>query len=132
MTRKVVMFASRQSQEPVNAEANRLLFELEQEFDLMRLRARRTTLEQEEARLAEEQQSLRPFLRLSVDTSIGPSVAPGGNGWMRVWGRVVATRIAIWRVQMRRVGLAGEMRRLVLLEEDIEFAQRIRKKQSRG
>jgi hypothetical protein len=132
MTRKVVMFASRQSQEPVNAEANRLLFELEQEFDLMRLRARRTTLEQEEARLAEEQQSLRPFLRLSVDTSIGPSVAPGGNGWMRVWGRVVATRIAIWRVQMRRVGLAGEMRRLVLLEEDIEFAQRIRRKQSRG
>lgn len=126
------MFASRQSQEPVNAEANRLLFELEQEFDLMRLRARRTTLEQEEARLAEEQQSLRPYLRLSVDTSIGPSVAPGGNGWMKVWGRVVATRIAIWRVQMRRVGLAGEMRRLVLLEEDIEFAQRIRKKQSRG
>jgi hypothetical protein len=51
---------------------------------------------------------------------------------MRVWGRVVATRIAIWRVQMRRVGLAGEMRRLVLLEEDIEFAQRIRKKQSRS
>jgi hypothetical protein len=132
MTRKVVMFASRQSQEPVNAEANRLLFELEQEFDLMRLRARRTTLEQEEARLAEEQQSLRPYLRLSVDTSIEPSVAPGGNGWMRVWGRAVATRVAIWRVQMRRVGLAGEMRRLVLLEEDIEFAQRIRRKQSRG
>lgn len=126
------MFASRQRQEPVNAEANRLLFELEQEFDLMRLRARRTTLEQEEARLAEEQQSLRPYLRLSVDTSIGPSVAPGGSGWMRVWGRALATRVAIWRVQMRRVGLAGEMRRLVLLEEDIEFAQRIRRKQSRG
>src|SRR5829696_5165385 len=131
MTRKVVMFASRQSQEPVNAEANRLLFELEQEFDLMRLRARRTTLEQEEARLAEKQQSMRPYLRLSVDTSIRPSVAPGGNGWMRVWGRAVATRVAIWRVQMRRVGLAGEMRRLVLLE-DIEFAQRIRRKRSRG
>jgi len=126
------MFASRQSQEPVNAEANRLLFELEQEFDLMRLRARRTTLEQEEARLAEKQQSMRPYLRLSVDTSIRPSVAPGGNGWMRVWGRAVATRVAIWRVQMRRVGLAGEMRRLVLLEEDIEFAQRIRRKRSRG
>jgi hypothetical protein len=126
------MFASRQSQEPVNAEANRLLFELEQEFDLMRLRARRTTLEQEEARLAEEQQSLRPFLRLSVDTSIGPSVAPGGNGWMRGWGHAVATRVAIWRVQMRRVGLAEEMRRLVVLEGDIEFAQRIRRRRSRG
>ena len=126
------MFASRQSQEPVNAEANRLLFELEQEFDLMRLRARRTTLEQQETRLAEEQESLRSHLRLPVDTSIRPSVAPGGNGWMRGWGRAVATRVATWRVQMRRVGLAEEMRRLVLLEEDIEFAQRIRRRRSRG
>jgi|SRR5215213_6075651 hypothetical protein len=126
------MFATRQSQEPVNAEANRLLFELEQEFDLMRLRARRTTLEQEETRLAEEQQSLRSYLRLSVDTSIRPSVAPGGNGWMRGWGHAVATRVAIWRVQMRRVRLAGEMRRLALLEEELEFAQRIRRRRSRG
>ena len=126
------MFATRQSQEPVNAEANRLLFELEQEFDLMRLRARRTTLEQEETRLAEKQQSLRSYLRLSVDTSIRPSVAPGGNGWMRGWGHAVATRVAIWRVQMRRVRLAGEMRRLALLEEELEFAQRIRRRRSRG
>jgi hypothetical protein len=128
VTRKVVMFATRQSQEPANAEANRLLFELEQEFDLMRLRARRTTLEQEETRLAEEQQSLRSYLRLTVDTSISPSVAPEGDGWMRGWGRAVATRVAIWRVQMRRVRLAGEMRRLVLLEEELEFAQRIRRR----
>jgi hypothetical protein len=126
------MFATRQSQEPVNAEANRLLFELEQEFDLMRLRARRTTLEQEETRLAEEQQSLRSYLRPPVDTSIRPFLASGGNGWMRGWGGAVATRVAIWRVQMRRVGLAGEMRRLVLLEEDIEFAQRIRRRRSQG
>jgi hypothetical protein len=126
------MFASRQSQEPVNAEANRLLFELEQEFDLMRLRARRTTLEQEETRLAEEQQSLRSYLRPPVDTSIRPFLASGGNGWMRGWGGAVATRVAIWRVQMRRVGLAGEMRRLVLLEEDIQFAQRIRRRRSQG
>ena len=126
------MFATRQSQEPVNAEANRFLFELEQEFDLMRLRARRTTLEQEETRLAEEQESLRSHLRLPVDTSIRSSVVPAGNGWMRGWWRAVATRVAIWRVQMRRVGLAEEMRRLVLLEEDIEFAQRIRRRRSRG
>ena len=124
------MFASRQSQEPVNAEANRFLFALEQEFDLMRLRARRTTLEQEETRLAEEQESLRSHLKLPVDPSIRPSVVLGGNGWMRGWGRAVATRVAIWRVQMRRVGLAEEMRRLVLLEEDIEFAQRIRRRRS--
>ena len=126
------MFASRQSQEPVNAEANRLLFDLEQEFDLMRLRARRTTLEQEDTRLAKEQEFLRSHLRQPVDTSIRPSVAPGGDGWMRGWGRAVTTRVAIWRVQMRQVGLAEEMRRLALLEEDIEFAQRIRRRRSRG
>jgi hypothetical protein len=51
---------------------------------------------------------------------------------MRGWWRAVAMRVAIWRLEMRRVGLAGEMRRLVLLEEDIEFAQRLRRRRSRG
>jgi hypothetical protein len=126
------MFATRQSQEPVNAEANRFLFELEQNFDLMRLRARRTTLEQEETHLAEEQESLRDVLRLPVASSIGPSEAPAENGLMRGWRRAVATRVAIWRLEIRRVGLAGEIRRLALLEEDIEFAQRLRRRRSRG
>jgi len=126
------MFATRQSQEPVNAEANRFLFELEQEFDLMRLRARRTTLEQEETRLAEEQESLSNDLRLPVDNLIRSSGAPTENGWMRGWWPAVVMRVAIWRLEMRRVGLAGEMRRLVLLEEDIEFAQRLRRRRSRG
>ena len=124
------MFATRQSQEPVNAEANRFLFELEQIFDLMRLRARRTILEQEETHLAEEQESLRNDLTLPLASSVGPSEVPAENGWMRGWWRAVATRVAIWRVQMRRVGLAGEMRQLVLLEEDIEFALRLRRRRS--
>ena len=126
------MFATRQSQESVNAEANRFLFELEQNFDLMRLRARRTILEQEETHLAEEQESLRNDLRLPVDFSVRPSETPAENGWMKGWWRAVATRAAIWRLGIRRVGLAEEMRRLVLLEEDIEFAQRLRRRQSRG
>jgi len=126
------MFATRQSQESVNAEANRFLFELEQNFDLMRLRARRTILEQEETHLAEEQESLRNDLRLPVDFSVRPSETPAVNGWMKGWWRAVATRAAIWRLGIRRVGLAEEMRRLVLLEEDIEFAQRLRRRQSRG
>jgi len=126
------MFAIRQSQEPVNEEANRFLFELEQNFDLMRLRARRRLLEQEETHLAEEQESLRNVLRLPVASSIGPSEAPAENDWMRGWWRAVATRVAIWRLEIRRVGLAGEMRQLALLEEDIEFAQRLRRRQSRG
>jgi hypothetical protein len=126
------MFATRQSEESVNAEANRFLFDLEQDFDLMRLRARRTILEQEETHLAEEQESLRNDLRPPVDSSVGPSETPAGNGWMRAWWRAVATRVAIWRLGIRRAGIAEEMRRLVLLEGDIEFALRLRRRQSRG
>jgi hypothetical protein len=126
------MFATRQSEESVNAEANRFLFDLEQDFDLMRLRARRTILEQEETHLAEEQESLRNDLRPPVDSSVGPSETPAGNGWMRAWWRAVATSVAIWRLGIRRAGIAEEIRRLVLLEGDIEFALRLRRRQSRG
>jgi hypothetical protein len=128
VTREVVMFATRQSQEPVNAEANRFLLELEQEFDLMRLRARRTLLEQEETHLADEQESLRNGLRPPVASSIGSSKLPAGRGWRRS----VATRVAIWRLEIRRVGLTGEVRRLALLEGDIEFALRLMRRRSRG
>jgi hypothetical protein len=79
------MFATRKSQGSVNAEANRFLFQLEQEFDLMRLRARRASLEQEETRLAEEQESLRNDLRPPVTSTVGPSESPADNGWMRGW-----------------------------------------------
>jgi hypothetical protein len=132
VTREVVMFATRQSQEPVNAEANRFLFELEQQFDLMRLKARREILEQEEMHLAEEQESLRNDLKLPVASSVGASEAPATNGWMRGWWRAVATRVAIWRLKLRREGLAEEARRLVLLEGDIEFALRLRRRGSRS
>jgi hypothetical protein len=132
VTREVVMFATRRSQEPVNAEANRFLFELEQQFDLMRLKARREILEQEEMHLAEEQESLRNDLKLPVASSVGASEAPATNGWMRCWWRAVATRVAIWRLKLRREGLAEEARRLVLLEGDIEFALRLRRRGSRS
>jgi hypothetical protein len=132
VTREVVMFATRKSQEPVNAEANRFLFELEQEFDLMRLRARRASLEQEETRLAEEQEFLRNDLRPPVTSTVGPSESPADNGWMRGWWHAVATRVAVWRLELRRVGLAEEVRRLVLLEGDIEFALRLKRRRSRS
>jgi len=122
------MFATRQNLGPVNAEANRFLFELEQEFDLMRLRARRALLGQKEARLAEEQEFLWNDLRLSVVSSAGTSEVYAGS-WLC---HAVAMRVSIWSLECRRAGLAGEMRRLVLLEEDIEFALRLRIRQSRG
>jgi hypothetical protein len=132
MTREVMMFATRQRPEPVNAEANRFLFELEQDFDLMRLRARRAVLQQEETQLVMKQEFLRNELRPPVASSVGPSEAPVENGWMRVWWLAVATRLAIWRLKIRRVGVAEEIRRLALLEEDIEFALRLRRRRSRG
>jgi hypothetical protein len=124
------MFATRQSQEAVNAEANRFLFELEQEFDLRRLKARREILEREEMHLAEEQESLRNDLKLTVASSVGPSEAPAKNGWMKGWWRAAATRVTIWWLKLRREGLAEEASRLVLLEGDIEFALRLRRRGS--
>jgi hypothetical protein len=126
------MFAARQSQEPVNAEANRFLFELEQQFDLMRLRARRASLEQEERRVAEEQESLRYDLRPPVTSTHGPSESPADKGWMRGWWHVVGTRVTLWRLELRQEGLAEEVRRLVLLEGDIEFALRLNRRRSRS
>ena len=126
------MFATRQSQEPVNAEANRFLVELEQQFDLMRLRARRASLEQEERRVAEEQESLRNDLRPPVTSALGSSESPADNGWMRGCWHVVRTRVILWRLELRRVGLAEEVRRLALLEGDIEFALRLKRGRSRS
>ena len=126
------MFAARQRLEPVGAEVNKFLFQAEQEFDLMRLEARRAILEQEERRLAEEQESLSNELRLPVVIIDGSSEAPSENGWMRRWGRAVATRAAIWRLGLRREGLAEEVRRLALLEEEIEFALRLSRRRSHG
>jgi hypothetical protein len=132
VTREVAMFATRQNFEPLNAEANKFLFQVEQEFDLMRLSARRASLEQEERHLAEEQQSLRSYLRLPVVSFAGSSEAASGKGWMRGWWRVMATRAAIWRLGFRRERLAEEARRLVLLEQDIVFALRLRRRRSGG
>ena len=126
------MFAARQDLEPLNAEASIFLFQVEQEFDLTRLKTRRTSLEQEEKHLAKEQDSLRNELRLPVVSFAGSSEAASRKGWMRGWLRAVATRAAIWRLGFRREGLAAEVRRLVLLEEDIEFALRLRRRRSRN
>ena len=126
------MFATTQSQEPVNAEANRFLFDLEQEFDLLRLRARRTTLEQEETRLAEKQESLRSAVRSAPSPGV-PSTEAAEHGARKAgWWHAMATRIAIWRLEIRREAVASEMRQLALLEGDIEFALRLRRRRPRA
>ena len=122
---QMIFGATRQSREPVNEEANRVLIELEQEFDLLRLRARRVTLEQEATRLAEEQESLRSDLGPPVAAPPDQSSSPLKSPWMRGLWRQMTKRVAIWRLELRRVGLADEARRLVILEEDIKFAMRL-------
>ena len=129
---KMIFGATRQIREPVNEEANRVLIELEQEFDLLRLRARRVSLEQEATRLAEEQESLRNDPGLPDAAPSGPSTSPVKSPWMRGLWSTVTKRVAIWRLELRRVGLADEARRLVILEGDIKFAMRLRRRQSPG
>ena len=51
------------SRVPAGAEVDRLIGELEQEFDLLRLRDLKAGLEREEERLAEEERLLREGLR---------------------------------------------------------------------
>jgi hypothetical protein len=97
------MFATSQSQERLNGEANRVLIELEQEFDLMRLRARRVSLEQEATRLAGKQESMRDGLGLPVASPGGTSGSPVKNPWIRdLWRKVTA------RVSGRRGAPVGD------------------------
>jgi|SRR5215218_822909 len=130
VAREVVMFAARQRSEPANAEANRLLFELEQEFDLMRLRDRRVIVEQEETHLAEKLESLRRAVRPSVSSSDRPSENPTGGVLMARWWRAVTKRSAIWWLEIRRGARAEEARRLALLEGEIEFTLRLRERRA--
>jgi hypothetical protein len=122
---QMIFGATRQRREPVNEEANRVLIELEQEFDLLRLRARRVSLEQEATRLAEEQESLRNDLGPPAAAPPGPSASSLKSPWMRGLWRAVTKRVVIWQLELRRAGLADEARRLVILEEDIKFAMRL-------
>jgi hypothetical protein len=126
------MSTIRQSHEPVNVEARRFLLELEQEFDLMRLKARRASLEQEEKRLAEKQESLRSANQPTPSPCVPSTETPEQDARSARWWRAVATRVATWRLQMRREGIAMEMRRLALLEGDIEFALRLRRRRPRA
>jgi hypothetical protein len=132
MTREVVVFATRQSRGSLNAEANRFLFRLEQEFDLMRLRDRRMVLEYEEARLAANQESLRNVDRPLSCSLDRPSERPRSGVRIARWWRAVGRWGTIWWLGIRRASLAEEVRRLALLEEDIEFALRLRRGRSRG
>ena len=127
------MFATKRSSEAASAEANRLVYEMEQEFDLMRLKARRADLEREEARLAEEEELLKdghnPQKEDYCTDQLCEAPTESTTGVQRLW-RALARMKTIWWLEVRQQMLAGEAYRLSLLEDEIEFAQRLRKMQT--
>jgi len=124
------MFATKRRPGVASAEANRLFYEMEEKFDLMRLKARRADLEREEARLAEEEELLKDGLKPQNNCTVRLCETPtDGAGVRRVW-RALAKMKTIWWLEVRREMLAGESYRLSLLEDEIEFALRLRKMRS--
>jgi hypothetical protein len=124
------MFATKRRPGVASAEANRLFYEMEEKFDLMRLKARRADLEREEARLAEEEELLKDGLKPQTNCTVRLCETPtDGAGVRRVW-RALAKMKTIWWLEVRREMLAGESYRLSLLEDEIEFALRLRKMRS--
>jgi hypothetical protein len=125
------MFATKRSSEAASVEANRLIYEMEEEFDLMRLKARRADLEREAARLAEEEELLKYGLNPQKNCADQLCETPTKTttGVRRIW-RALARMKTIWWLEVRQEMLAGEAYRLSLLEDEIEFAQRLRKMQT--
>ena len=124
------MFATKRRSEAASAEANRLIYEMEQKFDLMRLKARRADLEREEARLAEEEELLKNGPKRQKNATVRPGETPTDVAGVRgLWGALAKTK-TIWWLEVRREVLAGEVHRLSLLEDEIEFALRLRKTRS--
>ena len=123
------MFATKRRPEAASVEANRLIYEMEEMFDLMRLKARRADLEQEAARLAEEEELLKDGLNPQKDycaDQLCEMPTKTTTGVRRLW-RALARMKTIWWLEVRQEMLEGEAYRLSLLEDEIEFAQRLRK-----
>jgi hypothetical protein len=121
------MFATKRGPGVASAEANRLFYEMEEKFDLMRLMARRADLEREEARLAEEEELLKDGLNPQKYCTDQLCETPAETTWVRRLWRALARMKTIWWLEVRQEMLAGEAYRLSLLEDEIEFAQRLRK-----
>jgi hypothetical protein len=124
------MFATKRGPRVASAEANKVLYEMEQKFDLMCLKARRADLEREEAHLAEEEKLLKDDLKPQNNCAVRlcqtPPEAAGTRG---LWRALAKMKTILW-LEVRREVLAGEVHRLSLLEDEIEFALRLKKTRS--
>ncbi len=86
--------------------------ELEQKFDLMRLRRLRAGLREEDARMTHKEELLKASLR---------NFAGPGR-----WRRIFSTKAQLFWIGARRQALADRQRWLLSLERELEFALRLR------
>jgi hypothetical protein len=119
------IFTKKPMEVSLDASTSRLISRLEAEFDLMRLRQLRAELSQKEARLAKKVEILRDSMR-------SPSRALGSQAgylaqvaWLRRWRHVVVTWGKILWLETRRGTLVEDQRRLLMMEDDIQFGMRI-------
>jgi len=97
--------------------AERLITELESEFDLMRLEHRMADLERKDERLVEKIVALKA----SFEPRASGYAVLRETGLIRRWGRMLAAEGRIFWLRARRKRLAEEWRRCSTLASDISF-----------
>ena len=117
------VYGVRRRGESPDANAGRLIAELESEFDLLRLERYMADLEQRDARLAEEIDLLKA--RLQPPTRVPRSATSPKTSRLRRWGRVLVVGGKIFWLKTRRGILAEQWRRCSALEKDIRFGLRV-------
>ncbi len=101
--------------------ADRLIAELESEFDLMRLERHMTDLEQKDERLAKEIDALRG----GIEPPVPRCEAPRKASPIRRWRRALARQVRIFWLKARRKRLVEEWRRCSVMADDIRFGLRV-------
>jgi hypothetical protein len=97
--------------------AERLITELESEFDLMRLERHMADLERKDERLVEKMDALKA----SIEPHASGYAVLRDTGLTRRWGRMLATEGRIFWLRARRKRLAEEWRRCSTLASDVRF-----------
>jgi len=103
--------------------ADRLIAELEFEFDLVRLERYMSDLERKDERLVEKIDALKAGIEPSARASEHEGFRDTGP--IRRWGPTLATEGKIFWLKSRRNRLAEEWRRCSIIADDIRFALRV-------
>lgn len=104
--------------------ADRLIANLESEFDLLRLERYVADLERRDEHLLEEIDALGRRARIQAPSSTHEKLSPQVSVTRRWWG-VLVTEVRIVWLKARRGMLAEEWRRCMAIAEDIRFGMRV-------